>query len=162
MKKLLVLLLFVLPFFGNGQNKYTFRIDTIYEVIFSDNYTPFQALSVFANDYELTELNRSLNVKTCKCVILENVWVNTTDVPIVWTIDLRRNKFEYGTRYQVPIIYSERDKEVIHIRYEETHDELVFTTNLYLYSNLMFVYGRRLDPNGYLVNYFYTSIITYL
>jgi hypothetical protein len=161
MKKLLILLLFVLPYFGISQNKYSFQIDTIYEVVFSENYTPIQALTVFTYDYELTELNRNLDVKTCNCVILENVWINTTNVPIVWSVDLKRKKFDHGIGYQKDITYSKIDKDVVHIRYEETYGDINFVINLFLYSEILFIHGKRLDSNGNLVNYFYTSIITY-
>ena len=161
MKKLLILLLFGLPYFVISQNKYSFQIDTIYEVVFSENYTPIQALTVFTYDYELTELNRNLDVKTCNCVILENVWINTTNVPIVWSVDLKRKKFDHGIGYQKDIIYSKIDKDVVHIRYEETYGDINFVINLFLYSEILFIHGKRLDSNGNLVNYFYTSVITY-
>lgn len=161
MKKLLILLIFVLPYLGFSQNKYSFQIDTIYDVVFSENYTPIQALTVFTYDYELTELNRNLDVKTCNCVILENVWVNTTNVPIVWSVDLKRKKFNHGIGYQKDITYSKIDKDVVHITYEETYNDVNFVINLFLYSEILFIHGKRLDSNGNLVNYFYTSVITY-
>jgi hypothetical protein len=162
MKGLLFSLLSVLPVSGFGQSRYEFRIDSIYEAVFSENYTPFQALSVLVNDYELTVSNRGLDIKTCECVILERVLIRDTKVPLVWAIDLKRKNFEYGTGYQTQIIYSKKDKDVVHIRYEEERDDINLVMNLYLYSEILFIYGKKPDSKGNLVNYFYVSQIIYL